>query len=150
MFYNYIIISFKIIMSKKIRKFSLSCKYKINKSNTKISARYWIICNIIILYVESNPLSSNIRVLIKIYNICPILYVLQIISWINTIKSRFILIIFLYLKIWYMYINLFTDSIYSFTFSALFTPWPIKIFSNKLLTNVPKKILRNPPFCSFT
>ena len=57
------------------------------------------ISNVIILCIQSNPMSSNIGVLIKIYYICPMLYFLQIISWIYTIKSRFILIIFLYFKI---------------------------------------------------
>ena len=35
--------------------------------------------NIIIISVQSNPMSSNIRVLIKIYCICPILYFSEII-----------------------------------------------------------------------
>ena len=105
---NYIIIFLKVIWWRKICKFSsgFSWKHKINKSNTKISKHYWIIClysknicfyffitvecsdlfwnifyskiikisNIIILYAQSNPMSSNIRVLIKIYYISPILY----------------------------------------------------------------------------
>ena len=103
-----------------------ACKHKINKSSTKISAHYWIIClysknicfyvfitnkcsnlfwnmfyserikisKIIILLKQCNPMGSNIRVLIKIYYTCPILYFLWIISRVNTIKSRFILIIF--------------------------------------------------------
>ena len=50
------------------------------------------ISNIIITYPQSNPMSSNIRVLVKIYYISPILYFWLIISSINTIKSRFILI----------------------------------------------------------
>ena len=33
-----------------------------------------IIIIIIILHIQSNPVSSNIRILIKIYYICPILY----------------------------------------------------------------------------
>ena len=56
------------------------------------------ISKIIILHIQSNPMSSNIRVLIKIYYISPILYFWQIISRINTIKSWFILL-FLYFKI---------------------------------------------------
>ena len=50
---------------------------------------------VIIIHMESNWMSSNIRILIKIYYICPILYFRQIISRINTIKSWFIFI-FLY------------------------------------------------------
>ena len=115
---------------------SLSCKHKINKSNTKkkISAHYWIIClcsknlcfyvfisytcfsfiwniffskaikisNIIILYVQSNTTGSNIRITIKVYYICFILYFNRVafsgsvFEWvvcrINTIKSRIIFI----------------------------------------------------------
>ena len=107
-----------------------------NKSNTKISTHYWIIClysknlflyvfvtnkcfsffwnmfyserinlrYIIILYVQNNPMSSNIRVLSKIYYVWPILYFSgtafrQIISWITTIKSWLILIIFFFSKL---------------------------------------------------
>ena len=44
------------------------------------------ISNIIIQYVQSNPMSSNIRVLIEIYYICIILYFGQIISIINIIN----------------------------------------------------------------
>ena len=130
---NYIAILFKIIRRKKICIFSqsFSFKHRINKSNTKVSAHYWIVClisenvcfnvfifhkffnffrktfhskaieisNIIICHMQSNPMSSDIRVLIKIYCICCILYFLWIISRVNTIKSRFILIIFLYFKV---------------------------------------------------
>ena len=55
------------------------------------------ISNIIIMNLQSNPMSSNIRVLIKIYFISPILYFGWIVSRINTIKSWLTLIIFLYL-----------------------------------------------------
>ena len=103
--WNYIII-FLVIWWKKICKFGqgLSCKHKINKSNTKIFTYYWIIwlyskniccyggktidkcfnffwnmfytekikvTNIIIPHIQSNPMSSNIRVLIKICYISP-------------------------------------------------------------------------------
>ena len=49
---------------------------------------------IIILHTQSNPMSSNIRILIEIYYISPILYFGYIISRKNTIKSWFIFIIF--------------------------------------------------------
>ena len=35
-------------------------------------------------------------------------------------------------------------------FPALYIPHPVKRFPNKPASNVPNKILRNPPFCSFT
>ena len=57
------------------------------------------ISNIIILHIQSNPMSSNIRVFIKIYYISPILYFSEIIYRISIIKSWFILIILLYFKI---------------------------------------------------
>ena len=126
------IIFLKVIWWKKICIFSwgFSCKHKINKSNTKMSAHYRIIClyskNIcfndfivnkcfnffrnmfyakrielsnIIMNIQSNPMSSHIRVLINIYHISLILYFSEIISRISTIKPRLILIIFLYFKV---------------------------------------------------
>ena len=74
--------------------------------NTLISMLIWNmfytktikISNIIIIKIKSNPISSNIRVLILIYYISPILYFSEISSRINTIKSRLTLIIFLYFK----------------------------------------------------
>ena len=51
----------------------------------------------IIIKIKSNPISSNIRVLILVYYISLILYFSEIISRINTIKSRLTLI-FLYFK----------------------------------------------------
>ena len=131
---NYIIFFLKVIWLKNICKFSygLSCKHKINKSNTKISAYYQVvflysknicryvfilqsiakwrtkdegqrtinkcfylfrnmsytkrieISNINISNIQSNPISSNIRVLINIYYISPTLYFAEIISRINT------------------------------------------------------------------
>ena len=50
-------------------KFSNLLCYMFHSKRVKIS-------NIIILHVQSNPMSYNIRVLIKIYYICPILYLL--------------------------------------------------------------------------
>ena len=55
--------------------------------------------NIIIMNIQSNPMTSNIRVLIKIHYLSPILYFSGIISRISTLKSRLILTIFLYFKI---------------------------------------------------
>ena len=123
---NYSIIFLKIMWRKQIIIFSqsFSFKHKVNKSNKEVSAHYWIVClcsknicfdvfifnkcfnlfrnvfysetikisNIIIIHMQSNPMSSNIRILIKIYYKCPI-------SWVKTIKSRFIFIIFLYFKV---------------------------------------------------
>ena len=58
------------------------------------------ISNNIILYVQSNPMSSNIRVLIKIYYICSILYFIrQIITWVHINKPRFILMLPFYFNI---------------------------------------------------
>ena len=119
------------IHQEKINLYTLLNFYlSISKSNTKVSAHYWIIwlytiniccntfiskefsyffwnmfdskaikaCYIFNIYRQSNPMSSYRFILIKIYYICPILYFRYIISWINTIKLRFILIIFLYFK----------------------------------------------------
>ena len=95
---NCIIIFLKIIRWKKISIFSqcFSFEHKINKSNTKICAHYWILClypknicfnisifnkcfnffrnmlyskaikisDIIIFYIQSNSMSTNIRILI--------------------------------------------------------------------------------------
>ena len=132
--YNYTINLFKVIWCKTISKvlLSLAWKQKINKSNTKVSTHYGIIClysknicynyrfinkyfnffwnmfnsktiktsNIIIQCMQSNPMSSNIRIRIKIYYICPVLYFIwYIICRINIIKPRFILIILLYFQI---------------------------------------------------
>ena len=57
------------------------------------------ISNITIMNIQSNPVGSSIRVSIKTYYISPILYFGDIISRINPIKSRFILIKFLYFKV---------------------------------------------------
>ena len=57
------------------------------------------ICLRITVWVQSNPISTNIHILIKIYYICPIFsFIRQIITWINTIKYEIILIISFYLK----------------------------------------------------
>ena len=56
--------------------------------------------NIIIYYIESNPMSSNTSILIKIYYICNILYFFrQIVTRKNSIKSKFILVILLHSSI---------------------------------------------------
>ena len=62
---NYIIIFLNSIWWKKICKFStiFSCKHKINKSNTNISALYWIIC----LY--SKNICFNIFIINKSFNL---------------------------------------------------------------------------------
>ena len=50
-----------------------------------------------IFYIQSNPMCTNICIFIKIYYIRPIFYSFrEVISRINLIKSRFILIILLY------------------------------------------------------
>ena len=54
------------------------------------------ISNIIIYCIQSNPMSSNIRILMKIFYICPIIYCIR--SIISRIKS-IILVIFSYFKI---------------------------------------------------
>ena len=89
-------------------------------------------------------------ILIKIYYIFPILYFKWIISWIKTIKFRFILIIRSYFKIcqrtrrnkksWPVLIVI---------SSALIVPLPADRFPNKLAPKVPNNILKNPPFYSF-
>ena len=68
-------------------------------SNIVIIITIIIIIVIIIINMQSKPMSSNIRVFIKVYYISPILYFSEIIYRINIIKSWFILIILLYFKI---------------------------------------------------
>ena len=106
-------------------------------SNIIIICKRIKISNIIIICPQNNPMSSNIKILIKIYDICPILYFRLIISRINTIKSWFILTTFLYfkvlskdkavLKIHFVSItssyNSFPCSIYSLTFTcSIYSP----------------------------
>ena len=57
-----------------------------------------ICCNII-FSINNNSMSSNISIFIKICYIYFIFCLRYIISWINTIKSVFILVTFWYLKI---------------------------------------------------
>ena len=58
------------------------------------------VLSIITLYVQDNPMSSNIRVLIKIYYIHFVLYFIrQIIMWIHISKFRLIFIVFFYFNI---------------------------------------------------
>ena len=73
--------------------------YLVFHENVFIYTKRIEISNIIIMNIQSNPMSSNIGVLIKIYYIRPILFFRQNISRINNIKSRLILIIFSYFKI---------------------------------------------------
>ena len=69
----------------------------------KFSNFFWIMFNskaikidyIIIIKIQSYLMCSYWFILIKIYFECPILYFRSIISWINTIKFRLILIILL-------------------------------------------------------
>ena len=56
--------------------------------------------NFISFTKQSNPMRTYVCILIKVYHISPTLYFFrQIISWVYTIKSRFILIILLYFKV---------------------------------------------------
>ena len=103
-------------------------------------------------------MSSNIRILIKIYYICPIVYLIRyVISRINYITSGFILIILLYFKFSLrdrLQLKLLSRSeildgrsfrsiISPYYFSStLFILLPADIFSNKLAHNVPSNILR--------
>ena len=58
------------------------------------------ICDSFIIYIQSYPMNSNIRIFININYIWSIFYFTgKIISTIETNKSRFILIIGLYLKV---------------------------------------------------
>ena len=57
------------------------------------------VCCIIIINKQRYPMSFQWLILIKIYYICSIVYFRYIISWINTIKFRFVLIKLLCLKI---------------------------------------------------
>ena len=102
-------------------------------------------------------MSSNIRILIKIYYISSIFnFIRQIISRINPIKSRFILIIHLYFKAccwmgWnqkYFLSQDFLDPYLTLAVpsTAITTPLPANIFPKRLAPNVPNSILRNPPF----
>ena len=98
-------------------------------------------CYIFSTHIQSNPTSSYWFILIKIYYICCILYFRQIISWINTIKFKFILIIFLtgwdgIKKFW---LALIVPS------PALITPFTVNAFPNILATRVLNIIWRNPP-----
>ena len=68
---------------------------RIKKSNVITFNVLWTSC----AYIQSNPMSSNIRVLTKIYYISSILYFGDIISRITTIKSSFILITFFISKL---------------------------------------------------
>ena len=113
------------------------------------------ISNIIIMNIQSNPMSSNIRVLIKVYNISPIFYFSEIISRINPIKSWFILIIF------FLFQNLSKDEAElpaSVADAAAVNPKGVKtLLVNSLITfftngnpvfiNGPSNLPRNPPDC---
>ena len=59
------------------------------------------VCYIIIINIQSNPMSFYLFILIKIYYLCLILYFRKLISSIKAIKFRFIFIIILYFKISY-------------------------------------------------
>ena len=92
--YTHIIESYACILKIFAIIFQLPINFSIflwNLFNTKTIETF---CFTIII-INSNPVSSNIVALIKIYYICPILYSLymcpnQTISWINTIKPRFV------------------------------------------------------------
>ena len=103
-------------------------------------------------------MSSNIRILMKIYYICSIFYFIrQIISRINSIESRFILVIRLYFKICqWVGSQIFLDPLPALIVPspALITPLPNKFFVNsspsKEAPKVPTSSDRKPPFCSLT
>ena len=104
-------------------------------------------------------LSSYWFVLIKIYCICLRCYLRKIICWKSTIKCGFILIKSLYLKIsqrmswhWKYFSALIVPAstlIASPPKLIAVTLLPANIFSKKAALEIPNKILRNSPFCSF-
>ena len=58
------------------------------------------VSNLIIFYIQSNPMCTNICIFIKIYYMCSFFYFfMQIISRVNTIESRLIFIIHVYFKV---------------------------------------------------
>ena len=64
------------------------------------SSKTMKICFIITIHIESDPLSSNWFVFIKIYYACPVFILGKSFHELNTTIPWFLLIISLYLKIW--------------------------------------------------
>ena len=120
--------------------------------NSKVVKIYYII----IILIWSYSVSFYWFILIKIYYICPIFYFRWIISWINTIKLRFVLIILLYLllrrhlKLWPAVTVSSPALIVAYPWLVAIALLPVNRFPNKLAPKAPNDIPRNPPFCSFT
>ena len=87
-------------------------------------------------------------ILIKIYNIFPILYFRYIISWINTVTFSFYnTFLFQSLLKDEAAFKILASPTCAFTCSIVFLP--ANRFPNKLAPNVPNNMLKNSPFCSF-
>ena len=126
---------FLCFISNKMRDFF---KNMFNSKTVKITS-------IVFMHTQINLMSTNISIFIKIYYICSILYILRpIIFILNSIKPRFILITFLYF-------NISQRILFPclFPYLALNIPFPVNIFPNKLVHEVPNNIPKSPLFCSF-
>ena len=167
-----------------------SYHHKINESNAIVPKHYWIVClyskyiiipdkffnlfkymfntktielnNFTSVRKQSNPVCVYVCIFIKVFYVCPILYLFRrMISWKNSIKSWFILIILCiskFVKGWggiknsilfYFHNQLFQFLFLSYFQNQLLQLPPAKIFSNRLAPKVPNNMLKNPPFCSF-
>ena len=121
------------------------CDFFSNMFNSKaIKVHCRVRCSSVISsHIQSRPMSFYWSKLIKIYYTCPILYFRQIISWINTIKFRFVLVIILYFN-FSLRMRRYQKSLPALIVSspALIMSLPVNRFPNKL---APNSILRNPP-----
>ena len=100
-------------------------------------------------HIQNFLMSSYWFILIKFNYIYSILCFRSTISWINTIKSRLILI-FLILQISWSWHALFVrpPHLIAIIFLPVWaTPAAANIFPMTLAPNVPNNLLRNPPFC---
>ena len=88
------------LSSKYVCFYAFTSNKSFNFFRNMFKSKTFKINNFNISTIQSNQMSSNISMIIKVYYICPILYCLRkTISRINSIKFRFIFMIFLNLKV---------------------------------------------------